>query len=68
MPPGCSSSRPRGRSNPRRPAWERWISDLPGGDWEAGRLPAAILSVAGRALRSAEGRDGRARARSRAAS
>ena len=36
---------------------ERWISDLPGGDWDGGRLPSAVLSVAGRALRSAEGRD-----------
>jgi DNA-binding CsgD family transcriptional regulator len=39
------------------PGVERWISDFPGGDWEAGRLPSAVLSVAGRALRSAEGRD-----------
>jgi DNA-binding CsgD family transcriptional regulator len=36
---------------------EQWVSDLPGGDWDAGRLPSAVLSVAGRALRSAEGRD-----------
>ena len=36
---------------------ERWISDVPGGDWDGGRLPSAVLSVAGRALRSAEGRD-----------
>jgi DNA-binding CsgD family transcriptional regulator len=39
------------------PGVERWISDLPGGDWDAGRLPSAVLTVAGRALRSAEGRD-----------
>ena len=39
------------------PGVERWLSDLPGGDWEAGRLPPAVLAVAGRALRSAEGRD-----------
>lgn len=36
---------------------ERWMSDLPGGRWEAGQLPPAVLSVAGQALRSAEGRD-----------
>jgi len=39
------------------PGAERWISELPGGDWDAGRLPAAVMSVAGRALRAAEGRD-----------
>ena len=33
------------------------MSDLPGGDWDAGRLPSAVLAVAGRALRSAESRD-----------
>jgi DNA-binding CsgD family transcriptional regulator len=39
------------------PGVDRWVSDLPEGDWEAGRLPSAVLAVAGRALRSAEGRD-----------
>jgi DNA-binding CsgD family transcriptional regulator len=39
------------------PGVERWISDLPEGDWDGGRLPSAVLAVAGRALRSAEGRD-----------
>jgi DNA-binding CsgD family transcriptional regulator len=39
------------------PGVERWISDLPGGDWDAGRLPAAVVSVAAQARRSAEGRD-----------
>jgi DNA-binding CsgD family transcriptional regulator len=39
------------------PGVEQWLSDLPQGDWDSGRLPAAVLSVAGRALRSAEGRD-----------
>jgi len=34
-----------------------WVSDLPGGDWDAGRLPPAIQSVAAQALRSAEGRN-----------
>jgi DNA-binding CsgD family transcriptional regulator len=38
------------------PGVERWISDLPGGDWDAGRLPTAALAVARRALRS-EGPD-----------
>ena len=40
------------------PGVERWMSDLPGGRWEAGQLPPALLSVAAQALRSAEGRDG----------
>jgi len=39
------------------PGVQRWLSDLPGGDWDAGRLPTAVLSIAGRALRSSEGRE-----------
>jgi DNA-binding CsgD family transcriptional regulator len=36
---------------------ERWLSDLPDGDWDAGRLPAAVYAVAGRALRTADAPD-----------
>lgn len=36
------------------PGVERWLAQLPDGDWEQGRLPPAVLAVAGRALRSAE--------------
>jgi DNA-binding CsgD family transcriptional regulator len=37
---------------------ERWLSELPDGDWEAqGKLPPAVLAVAGRALRTAESND-----------
>ena len=36
------------------PGVERWLAQLPDGDWERGKLPAAVLAVAGRALRSAE--------------
>jgi DNA-binding CsgD family transcriptional regulator len=37
---------------------ERWLSDLPDGDWEGqGKLPPAVLAVAGRALRTAENDD-----------
>jgi DNA-binding CsgD family transcriptional regulator len=36
------------------PGVERWLSDLPDGDLEAGRLPTAVHAVAGRALRTAE--------------
>jgi DNA-binding CsgD family transcriptional regulator len=36
------------------PGVERWIADLPDGDWAAGKLPTAVLSVAGQARHSAE--------------
>lgn len=37
------------------PGVERWLSELPEGDWEqTAKLPAAVLAVAGRALRTAE--------------
>lgn len=36
------------------PGVQRWLSELPGGDWDAGRLPPAVLAVAGLALRTAE--------------
>jgi DNA-binding CsgD family transcriptional regulator len=37
------------------PGAERWLSELPDNDWAAhGRLPPSVLSVAGRALRTAE--------------
>ena len=39
------------------PGVERWLSDLPDGDWKAGRLPTAVHAVAGRALRTAESHD-----------
>lgn len=35
------------------PGVEHWISELPDGDLAAGRLPSAVLAVAGRALRTA---------------
>jgi DNA-binding CsgD family transcriptional regulator len=34
------------------PGTGRWLSELPDGDWGAGRLPSAVLSLAGRALRT----------------
>lgn len=40
------------------PGVERWLAELPDGDWEAqGKLPPAVLAVAGRALRTAENED-----------
>ncbi|TCO28184.1 regulatory LuxR family protein [Kribbella steppae] len=35
------------------PGVEHWLRDLPDGDWETGRLPSAVLAVAGQALRTA---------------
>jgi DNA-binding CsgD family transcriptional regulator len=38
------------------PGVERWLAELPDGDWEGrGKLPPSVLAVAGRALRTAEG-------------
>jgi DNA-binding CsgD family transcriptional regulator len=39
------------------PGVEHWLQELPDGDWDAGRLPSAVLAVAGRALRTAVDRD-----------
>jgi DNA-binding CsgD family transcriptional regulator len=39
------------------PGVERWLADLPDGDWDAGRLPTAVHAVAGRSLRAAGGSD-----------
>jgi DNA-binding CsgD family transcriptional regulator len=39
------------------PGVHQQLADLPDGDVDAGRLPSAVLSVAGRALRNAENRD-----------
>jgi DNA-binding CsgD family transcriptional regulator len=39
------------------PGVERWLSDLPDGDLDVGRLPSAVHAVAARALRTAESHD-----------
>jgi DNA-binding CsgD family transcriptional regulator len=40
------------------PGVERWLAELPDGDWEAGgKLPPSILAVAGRALRTVDKQD-----------
>jgi DNA-binding CsgD family transcriptional regulator len=36
------------------PGVERWLAALPDGDLQAGKLPSAVLAVAGQALRTAE--------------
>ncbi len=36
------------------PGVDRWLSELPDGDWDSGRLPPSVLTLAGRTLRAAE--------------
>lgn len=36
------------------PGVERWLCDLPDGDWPNGRLPSAVLAVAGRVRRNGQ--------------
>lgn len=38
------------------PGVERWLAELPDGDWNAGRLPSSVLSVAARAMTTAPDR------------
>ncbi|GAB2645536.1 LuxR C-terminal-related transcriptional regulator [Kribbella swartbergensis] len=35
------------------PGVDRWLDELPDGDWAAGRLPSAVLAIAGQTLRTA---------------
>ncbi|MFF2556537.1 LuxR C-terminal-related transcriptional regulator [Nocardia sp. NPDC058058] len=35
------------------PGVGQWLSELPDGDWDAGRLPSSVLTLAGRTLRTA---------------
>ena len=46
-----------GETESATPGVERWLSELPDGDLDAGRLPSVVHAVAGRALRTAEGSD-----------
>ena len=55
--PGLVVLTDRWNVNSATPGVERWLSDLPDGDWDAGRLPAAVYAVAGRALRTADAPD-----------
>jgi DNA-binding CsgD family transcriptional regulator len=36
------------------PGLGRWLSELPDGDWDSGRLPSSVVTLAGRALRMSE--------------
>lgn len=40
------------------PGVRRWLSELPDGDWDSGRLPTSVVTLAARALRMAEGHGG----------
>jgi DNA-binding CsgD family transcriptional regulator len=53
--PGLVVLSAHGEVESTTPGVERWLSDLPDGDLDAGRLPSAVHAVAGRALRTAEG-------------
>jgi DNA-binding CsgD family transcriptional regulator len=55
--PGLVVLSEEGEVESTTPGVERWLSDLPDGDMDAGRLPTAVHAVAGRALRTAEGSD-----------
>jgi DNA-binding CsgD family transcriptional regulator len=55
--PGLLVLSAKGEVESSTPGVERWVSDLPGGDWDAGHLPTAALSVAERALRTAASPD-----------
>jgi DNA-binding CsgD family transcriptional regulator len=56
-PPGLVVLSEDGEVESTTPGVERWLSDLPDGDLDAGRLPSAVHAVAGRALRTAESSD-----------
>jgi DNA-binding CsgD family transcriptional regulator len=51
--PGMIVLGPGWRPESISPGVEEWLRDLPDGNWAASRLPTAVLSVAGRAARSA---------------
>jgi DNA-binding CsgD family transcriptional regulator len=55
--PGLVVLSENGELESTTPGLEHWLSDLPDGDLDAGRLPSAVHAVAGRALRTAEGHD-----------
>jgi DNA-binding CsgD family transcriptional regulator len=52
--PGLLVLSQEGEVESATPGVGRWLAALPDGDWDAGRLPSAVRSVAGRALRTAQ--------------
>jgi DNA-binding CsgD family transcriptional regulator len=55
--PGLVVLSEQGEVESTTPGVERYLSDLPDGDLDAGRLPSAVHAVAGRALRTAQHHD-----------
>lgn len=53
--PGLIVLTESGQVESTTPGVERWLEELPDGDWSLGRLPSAVSAVAGRALQSAPG-------------
>jgi hypothetical protein len=51
--PGLLILNDRWRVESSTPGGDRWISELPDGDWPSHKLPSSVLAVAGRALKSA---------------
>jgi DNA-binding CsgD family transcriptional regulator len=52
--PGLVVLSQEGEVESATPGVERWLGELPDGDWDTGKLPSAVLAVAGRALRTAD--------------
>jgi DNA-binding CsgD family transcriptional regulator len=52
--PGLLVLSQEGEVESATPGVGRWLAALPDGDWDAGRLPSAVRSLAGRALRTAQ--------------
>jgi DNA-binding CsgD family transcriptional regulator len=55
--PGLVVLSEQGEVESTTPGVDRYLSDLPDGDLDAGRLPSAVHAVAGRALRTAQNHD-----------
>jgi DNA-binding CsgD family transcriptional regulator len=55
--PGLVVLSEQGEVESMTPGVDAWLSDLPDGDLDAGRLPSSVHAVAGRALRTADGVD-----------
>jgi DNA-binding CsgD family transcriptional regulator len=55
--PGLVVLSEEGELESTTPGVERWLSELPDGDLDAGRMPSVVHAVAGRALRTAESSD-----------
>jgi DNA-binding CsgD family transcriptional regulator len=52
--PGLLVLTDKGEVESTTPGVERWLRELPDGDWDADTLPSAVRAIAGRALRTAE--------------